>query len=166
MQSLNGWLGTVMGFVVGLLPLIIVHEFGHMIMAKLMGVWAREFGIGYPPRIIKLFKWQETEFTLNWLPFGGFTRMEGETTFTPEEEESDAPEDIAARALAEEHSLSSKPAWLSILIYLGGPIFNILTAWVIAIVIFMTGIPDTQVVIDAVAPGSPAANAEIQPGTG
>jgi membrane-associated protease RseP (regulator of RpoE activity) len=52
-QSLHGWLGTVVGFVIGLIPLIIAHEFGHMLMAKLMGVWAREFGIGYPPRIMK-----------------------------------------------------------------------------------------------------------------
>ena len=159
MNSLNGWLGTVIGFVVGLIPLIIVHEFGHLIMAKLMGVWAHEFGIGYPPRILKLFKWQETEFTLNWIPFGGFTRMEGEVTFAPDDEENDE-----AKMKAEEHSLYSKPAWRRILIYLGGPVFNMLTAWLIAIVIFMTGIPDTQVVIEAVAPGSPAANAELLPG--
>ena len=159
MNSLNGWLGTVIGFVVGLIPLIIVHEFGHLIMAKLMGVWAHEFGIGYPPRILKLFKWQETEFTLNWIPFGGFTRMEGEVTFAPDDEENDE-----AKMEAEEHSLYSKPAWRRILIYLGGPVFNMLTAWLIAIVIFMTGIPDTQVVIEAVAPGSPAANAELLPG--
>jgi regulator of sigma E protease len=163
-QSLHGWLGTVVGFVIGLIPLIIAHEFGHMIMAKLMGVWAREFGIGYPPRIMKLFKWQETEFTLNWLPFGGFTRMEGEATFTPDEQKDDSPEARKERELAEEHSLYAKPAWRRILIYLGGPVMNVFTAWLIAIVIFMTGVPDTQVVIDAVAPNSPAAIAGMQQG--
>ncbi len=162
--SLNGWLGTVLGFVIGLIPLIILHEFGHMLMAKLMGVWANEFGIGYPPRIARLFKWQETEFTLNWIPFGGFTRMEGETTFTPDEEVDDSPAELERKKLATAHSLYSKPAWRRILIYLGGSAVNILTAWLIAVVIFMTGIPDTQVLIDAVAPGSPAAVAEIQPG--
>lgn len=164
-QGFDGWVGTILGFVIGLIPLILVHEFGHFIMAKLMGVWALEFGIGYPPRIIKLFKWQETEFTLNWLPFGGFTRMEGEATFNPDKDDDDETEEKqAARELAEKHSLYTKPAWRRILIYLGGPLFNLIVAWVFAVTIFLTGIPDTQVLIDAVAPDSPAAEAAIETG--
>ena len=60
---LSSWLGPVIGFILGLIPLILVHEFGHLIMAKIYGVWAHEFGIGYPPRITKLFRWKETDFT-------------------------------------------------------------------------------------------------------
>lgn len=155
-EGLPGILGPIFGFIVGLIPLVLVHEFGHLIMAKIMGVWATEYGIGYPPRIVKLFKWQETEFTLNWIPFGGFVRMEGESTFAKDEDEVDAE--------AKEHSLYTKPPWKRILIYLGGPAMNMFTAWLIAIVIFTSGIPRVQAVITEVQPDSPAASANLQVG--
>ncbi|MGC9348944.1 MAG: M50 family metallopeptidase [Anaerolineae bacterium] len=154
---LSSWLGPIIGFILGLIPLILLHEFGHLIMAKVMGVWAREFGIGYPPRIMKLFRWQETDFTLNWLPFGGFVRMEGEAVFAEDDEEEVDPE-------VKEHSLYTKPPWKRVLIYLGGPMTNVLTAWLIAILIFATGIPQFQPVITEVVPDSPAAAANLQDG--
>jgi regulator of sigma E protease len=156
-EGLRSIVGPVIGFILGLIPLILVHEFGHLIMGKLVGVWAREFGIGYPPRIIKLFRWQETDFTLNWLPFGGFTRFEGETTF-------DDGENPSGDSAAREHSLYAKGPWQRILVYLGGSIANLLTAWLIAIVIFTTGIPKVQAVITDVAPDSPAQAAALQAG--
>jgi len=155
-EGLNGILGPIFGFIVGLIPLIVIHEFGHLIMAKIMGVWAREFGIGYPPRIFKMFNWGETEFTLNWIPFGGFVRMEGESTFAEDKETVD-PEVIA-------HSLYSKKPWQRILIYLGGPAMNLITAWLIAVLIFTSGIPGLQTVVTDVAPNSPAAAANMQIG--
>lgn len=162
----NGILGPVLGFLLGLIPLVLVHEIGHFMMAKLVGVWAREFGIGYPPRITKLFKWRETEFTLNWLPLGGFVRLEGEETFKDEDEEPEekSVEQLAQEAEAKAHSLYSKSAWRRILIYLGGPIMNLITAWVLSVALFLTGIPAAQVVIDAVNPGSPAEEADLQVG--
>jgi regulator of sigma E protease len=153
---LGNWIGPIVGFLIGLIPLILVHEFGHLIMAKIMGVWAREFGIGYPPRIMKLFGWNETDFTLNWLPFGGFVRMEGESTFAD-------PNDAKSEE-ARKHSLYSKTPWQRIAIFLGGPMTNILTAWLIAVLIFTTGIPQLQAVVSDVVPDSPAATANIQAG--
>ena len=157
-------LGLIGGFIAGLIPLILVHEIGHFIMAKIMGVWAREFGIGYPPRIVRLFRWGETDFTLNWLPLGGFVRLEGEQTFADDEanEEEKTPAQLAEEAEAREHSLYAKPPGKRILIYLGGPIMNILTAWVLAAMIYMTGIPAARVIVGEVVPGSPAAEANIQ----
>ncbi len=155
--GLSNIVGPIIGFLVGLIPLILVHEFGHLLMGKLMGVWAREFGIGYPPRIVKLFKWQETEFTLNWLPFGGFTRFEGETTF-------DDGEDHGGEPGIRQHSLYAKSPWQRILVYLGGPLSNLITAWLIAVLIFTTGIPAYQAVVSNISPGSPAAAAELQAG--
>ena len=67
----NGVLGQGLSFLLGLIPLILVHEFGHFLMARKTGVWAKEFGIGYPPRILKLFRWKETDFTLNSLRMRG-----------------------------------------------------------------------------------------------
>jgi regulator of sigma E protease len=156
--DIGSWLGPVFGFIVGLIPLILIHEFGHFLMAKIMGVWAREFGIGYPPRITKLFKLGETDFTLNWIPFGGFVRLEGESPAARKEDEGpQSPE-------AEEHSLYNKPPWKRVLIFLGGPISNVLTAWIIAVLIFTSGIPKVQVVVEEVASNSPAASADVQAG--
>lgn len=158
--DISSWLGPIFGFVVGLIPLILVHEFGHFLMAKIMGVWAREFGIGYPPRITKLFKLGETVFTLNWIPFGGFVRLEGESPEARKEDE----EETSKSPEAEEHSLYNKPPWKRILIFLGGPVSNVLTAWLIAILIFTSGIPKVQVIIEEVAANSPAADANVQAG--
>src|SRR3989338_3418892 len=58
--------------------LIVVHEVGHFIAAKIFGVRVDEFGIGYPPRAYRIGRWGGTEYTLNWLPFGGFVRLFGE----------------------------------------------------------------------------------------
>jgi regulator of sigma E protease len=161
-------LGLIVGFLVCLIPLIIVHELGHFIMARLIGVWAREFGIGYPPRIVKLFTWKETDFTLNWLPFGGFTRLEGEQTFAEEEDteegEEVSPEVLAEREEAYRHSLYAQSPGKRILLYLGGPLMNILMAWVMATLLFTSGIPLANVTIDEVVPDSPAAEANLQVG--
>jgi len=163
---LSGWVGTVLGFVIGLMPLVIVHELGHFTVARLIGVWAREFGIGFPPRIVKLFKWKETEFTLNWLPLGGFVRLEGEDAYSevrPPDEDMTA-EETAEAVEARAHSLSLRPPLQRVAVMLGGPVMNLLAAWVIAVLVFMTGIPATRVAIDGTAAGSPAEAAGMQSG--
>lgn len=58
--------------------LVVVHEYGHMIAAKRGGVEVEEFGIGFPPRAKVLAKKNGTEYTLNWLPIGGFVKLKGE----------------------------------------------------------------------------------------
>ena len=58
--------------------MVIIHELGHFFAAKLMKMKIEEFGLGYPPRAMKLFKWKETLFSLNWIPFGGFVAIKGE----------------------------------------------------------------------------------------
>ncbi|MBT3713585.1 MAG: RIP metalloprotease RseP, partial [Anaerolineae bacterium] len=57
---------------------ILVHEFGHFFVGRFFKVEIEEFGVGLPPKMISLFRWKETEFTLNWLPIGGFNRFKGE----------------------------------------------------------------------------------------
>lgn len=64
--------------VVGIfVALIVVHELGHFLVAKLFGVRVDEFGLGYPPRAFTFGKWGGTEYTLNWIPFGGFVKLFG-----------------------------------------------------------------------------------------
>ena len=70
---------TTILLVVGILMLLIlVHELGHFIAAKFFRVRVEEFGIGFPPRALTFGKWGGTEYTLNWVPFGGFVRLFGD----------------------------------------------------------------------------------------
>jgi regulator of sigma E protease len=65
-------------FIVLLSFLVIIHELGHYLTARFFKVRVEEFGLGYPPRALTLFKRGKTLFSLNWIPFGGFVKMEGE----------------------------------------------------------------------------------------
>lgn len=65
--------------------LILIHELGHFFAARRAGVVVEEFGFGLPPRAKTLFTWKGTEFTLNWIPFGGFVRLKGESAIEPSE---------------------------------------------------------------------------------
>jgi len=69
---------TIVSFILVLGVLVFFHELGHYWVARRSGIGVEEFGLGYPPRAVKLFRYDGTDFTLNWLPFGGFARMKGE----------------------------------------------------------------------------------------
>ena len=69
---------SVIIFLIILSVLVVAHEAGHFFAAKRVGVEVQEFGLGFPPRIKKLFHWRGTDFSLNWLLFGGFVRMKEE----------------------------------------------------------------------------------------
>ena len=135
-------------FILVLASMIILHEVGHFIACRIFGVPVEEFGIGFPPRIIKLFEYRGTEYTLNWIPLGGFVKPKGESQ--PEIE----------GGLAD-----SKPL-VRIGVYLAGPIMNLLAAVVIYGIIFsQLGVPDTTVIqIEDVVANSPAAEAGLAPG--
>ena len=134
--------------------LIFIHELGHFLAAKWMGVRVLEFGFGYPPRMIKLFERGGVEYTLNWLPFGGFVRMAGE----------DGDEE-------DPHALPNVAPWRRIIVMLAGPFMNLVTAVAIFAILMMAGAPtftgdaqSTPVQIMAVAPDSPAQQAGLQAG--
>src|SRR3974377_1629239 len=69
---------TIIEFVVVLGLLLFFHEFGHFLTAPLFKVEVEEFGFGFPPRLVRLFRLGSTDFTLNWIPFGAFVRPKGE----------------------------------------------------------------------------------------
>ena len=69
---------TLIQFIVAFSVIAIVHETGHYLMAKASKIEVEEFGLGFPPRAIKMFKFRETLFSLNWIPFGAFVRPKGE----------------------------------------------------------------------------------------
>ena len=65
-------------FILAIVALILVHEFGHFLASRLLGVEVEEFGLGFPPRLFTLFTAWGTKFTLNAIPLGGFVRPKGE----------------------------------------------------------------------------------------
>lgn len=69
---------TTISFIIVLGVLVFFHELGHYWVARRNGIVVEEFGMGYPPRLIKLFRYDGTDFTINLIPFGGFARMKGE----------------------------------------------------------------------------------------
>ncbi|MDP2675250.1 MAG: M50 family metallopeptidase [Dehalococcoidia bacterium] len=140
-------LHTILPFAGILIVLIVVHELGHYITAKLTGVKVLEAGLGYPPRIWG-FTWRGTLYSINWLPLGGFVRLLGE------EDPSD-PESLAA-----------KPRWVRLIVLFAGSGMNFLLPIFLFALAFM--IPrDVNVgltEITGVAPHSPAEEAGLKPG--
>src|SRR5687767_11754445 len=101
-----GFLFALLAFGVILIPLIIIHEFGHLLACKSVGIAVLEFGLGFPPRVAKLFQWGETDFTLNWIPLGGFVMPYGEDFVRPltEKEMEEAKLTHEAFQRSEEHT--------------------------------------------------------------
>ena len=127
--------------------LIFVHELGHFVAAKRFGIKVLEFGFGFPPRLFGI-RYGETLYSINLIPLGGFVRMVGE----------EDPEDP--------RSFARKGVLQRVIVLSAGSFMNLLTPIVIFTVLF--AIPrDTaigSVIINGVAPGSPAAEAGLRPG--
>jgi regulator of sigma E protease len=135
-------------FILGLAALIFLHELGHFIAARLLNVEVEEFGIGFPPRAVKLFEFKGTLYSLNWIPLGGFVRLKGEN-------DPDVPGGFA----------SASP-WVRLGILFAGPATNIILGVVLAFSFFyMTGDDKANTVfVKEVAAGSPAFEAGLQEG--
>jgi regulator of sigma E protease len=139
---------TTVGIFIGILAgLILAHEFGHFITAKAFRVEVKEFGLGFPPRIIGR-KRGETIYSLNAIPLGGFTKLAGE-------EDPEAP-----------RSLAGKPTGVRLLVLSAGSLMNFLAPLALFTIAFMVphDVVMGKVVIDEVAPNSPAATAGINDG--
>lgn len=125
--------------------LIFVHEFGHFISAKAVGIRVNEFAIGMGPLLFHFTK-GETEYSLRALPIGGYCKMEGE--------DEDSPDPKA---------FNNKSFWAKALVVVAGSTMNVILAIVIlSCVIFAVGTPTN--VIKELTPNSPAVIAGMQPG--
>ncbi len=76
---------SALAFILLFTLLVLIHEVGHYAVAKFFNVSVEEFGFGLPPKAKKMFRWKGTDFTLNWIPFGGFVRLKGENAATEAE---------------------------------------------------------------------------------
>jgi len=158
--------------IIGLSFLILGHEAGHFFVAKAFGLKVDEFGIGFPPRIVAK-KFGDTEYSINWLPFGGFVRISGERgEFEGISPEEGSPGDASPKTTddgttndtADTSRLFYKqPAWKKSAIVLAGVFMNFILGWLLISAVLMIGVPQT-LVISGIQAGSPAAMAGIQAG--
>lgn len=148
---------TILVAFVSLIALMVIHEFGHFVLAKKFGAKVEEFGVGYPPRLFGK-KIGETIYSLNLIPFGAFVKVHGEQG-----------------GIEDYHSFSTKPMWQRFSIVLGG----VVSFWIVAIIILSAlagvwGLPseadDAQAVsspkvhIVRIITGSPAKEADLRIG--
>ena len=146
------FIGIIVG-IVALLVLVVVHELGHFIAARKSGVEVEEFGIGIPPRM-KAWKLKSgMEFSLNWLPIGGFCKMKGES--------DDAKEP---------GSFGAASFWGKTKILFSGVVMNWMAAWLILMVVAIAGMPhflDNQYYIasDAVIVANPVVVRDVVDGS-
>jgi regulator of sigma E protease len=133
--------------------LIVVHEFGHFIVAKTSGVGVLKFSVGFGPKLFGR-RVGDTEYVVSAIPFGGFVKMVGED---PEAEEPVDPR----------ISFSDQPLWKRIAIVTAGPAFNLLFAFLMFTLIFLAygePVPSSDARVGGVEEGMPAAAAGVQSG--
>ena len=131
-----------------LVLLILGHEFGHFLAAKISNVKVDEFGVGFPPRLLGK-KIGETLYSLNLLPFGGFVKIHGDDHTKKVVEDSN-------------RSFDTQPYWKKAWIILAGVLMNFLIGWLTFSAVLYIGIPEGVVVTD-IAPDSPAFEAGLEP---
>lgn len=153
MTHLTDILTNILAFAFALGVIIVVHEAGHLMVAKAFGVRVLTFSVGFGKRIWA-FRRGETEYRLSAIPLGGYVRLSGEN---PDEISNDPREFL------------NKPRWQRILVYLAGPAMNVLLAIVLFAALFMVGIevmnlPDAPPLIGGVEEGSSAAQAGLKRG--
>jgi regulator of sigma E protease len=146
------WVGIVLA-IVGLGIIVLVHEWGHFIVARLSGVRVDVFSIGYGNRI---FGWKrgDTDYRISLFPLGGYVKMAGDN---PAEERKGTPDEFL-----------SVPKWKRFFIIVAGPAMNVVLAFFLVWGLYVVGIPVPRyflqpAVIAGVLPNSPAAKAGVEP---
>lgn len=156
---------SIIIFILILLVLVLVHEFGHFFSAKRFGIRVDEFGFGFPPKLFGVKK-GETEYTFNLLPIGGFVKIFGEN---PDEENTSGPDSS--------RSFVNKPKYQQAIVLFAGIFANFILAWFLFSIGFISGLPtsvgtepkgytlkDTHLVLVSVLSNSPAELAGLKSG--
>jgi regulator of sigma E protease len=151
---MNQFFISLFYFVIVIGFMVLIHEFGHYAVAKLLGVRVEQFAIGFGKRLFG-FRKGETDYRINALPFGGYVKMSGEN---PMDERSGDPREFMS------HS-----RWHRFLIAIAGPVMNILLAIVLLTGVYMVHYEhpaylDQPAVVGWVEHGSPAEKQGVQPG--
>ena len=131
---------TILIFVLILSVLVMVHEVGHFVMARKFGMKVEEFGFGFPPR---LWSWKkdDTVYSINWIPIGGFVKIKGESGENADDQDS----------------FAAKKIWQRLIVLVAGVTMNFILAAVLLTVGFALGLPS---VIDETLPASARISSE------
>lgn len=153
MEQLINILTSLLAFIFALGVIIVVHEAGHLLMAKAFGVRVLTFSVGFGKRLWG-FRRGETDYRVSAVPLGGYVRLGGENP----DEATDDPREFL-----------NKPRWQRVLVYLAGPAMNVVLSIVLFAALFMVGIqvmsiPETPPVVSGVQEGSSAAAAGLKRG--
>src|SRR5437016_10116791 len=147
-----------LAFILILGSAVVLHEFGHFIVAKLFKIRVETFSVGFGPRLFGR-RWGRTDYRVSAIPLGGYVKLGGD--------ESNAPlEGAGATDIPPEEQFNLRPRWQRILVALAGPVMNVLTALSIPLIGgLMYGVPATPApVVSVVFQGGAAATAGLQPG--
>jgi regulator of sigma E protease len=150
-SSAQNYLTTPVAFIVVLGVLIFVHEFGHFIVARRLGVGVTKFSFGFGPKLFGV-KRGETEYLVSAIPLGGYVKLVGES------DGDEVPEDQRSRSFSHK-SLAVKTAVVA-----AGPLGNLLFAVLVFWIVFLGGVPALTPKIGNVLPDSPAARAGLKSG--
>jgi regulator of sigma E protease len=147
---------TILSFIVVIGIVIFMHELGHFLAAKSVGIRVERFSIGYPPRMVGR-KIGETDYCVSWLPLGGYVKMAGMI-----DESLEVPEKITGA----KDEFMSKNAWQKTLVITAGVIMNmVLAAGIYSVVTMAEGVPIVKdPIVQNVSPGLPAESAGIVTG--
>jgi regulator of sigma E protease len=155
---MSGYLISALAFIFILGSAVVLHEFGHFIVAKLLRIRVETFSVGFGPRLFGK-KWGHTDYRVSAIPLGGYVKLGGD--------ESNAPlEGEGATDIPPEEMFNLRPRYQRIMVALAGPIMNVLTALAIPFAsALMYGVPATPApVVSYVAPSGAAKDAGLQPG--
>jgi regulator of sigma E protease len=161
---------NILIFIIILVVLVVSHEFGHFIVAKLNKIRVDEFAFGFPPRLFKIKK-GETTYSFNALPLGGYVKIYGENV-----DEADMlevgfldKEETPEKVEMAKRSMANKPKYIQAAVLFAGIAMNLLVAWILLSIGFMSGLPtsvgsvpkgaiieDQALTITSVVSGSPA----------
>src|SRR5919202_5079097 len=110
----------LLGFIFILGSAVVIHEFGHFIVAKLLKIRVETFSVGFGPRLFGR-KWGHTDYRVSAIPLGGYVKLGGDETNSP-------LEGAGAQDIPPEGMYNLRPLWQRVMVAFAGPIMNILTA--------------------------------------
>ncbi|MDQ6653329.1 MAG: RIP metalloprotease RseP, partial [Acidobacteriota bacterium] len=148
----------IFAFILILGAAVVLHEFGHFLVAKLFKIRVETFSVGFGPRLFGR-KWGQTDYRVSAIPLGGYVKLGGD--------ESNAPlEGAGAIDIPPEEMFNLRPRWQRILVALAGPVMNVLTALAIPLAgAMMYGVPAVPApVVSSMSSGGAAEAAGLQRG--
>jgi len=148
-MHLLGMSGNIILVIIGICFLIFIHELGHFLVAKKIGVRVHAFSLGFGPAIIRK-QIGETEYKISLIPLGGYVKLAGEQK--------------GEETKGEEWEFMSKKPWQRAAVLIAGVAFNTMLAFVAFVIAFRIGVPFITAEVGQINPGGPAWEADIRPG--